>query len=150
MRFPSRRVADPLCQRNWETLAQPVPAARAQTTTFSVPHGLVTPVTLTTQIYDTDSIFSAGSRFTCKTAGLYSISAWVAQPGTSGQRYAYILYNGSVVLTTSMDTNAAGYTFSMSSQLMLKNGDYVEVAAFQNTGVTVANCSAQLAMFMVR
>jgi hypothetical protein len=134
------------------TATQPVPMARATTSTASIPNGAATPIPLGTEIYDTDNIHDLvtnTSRFTCRTPGVYNITGYVAMPGTAGQRYAYILYNGSVVLQTSLDTNGAGYYMSPSTQLNLNVGDYVEVAAFQNTGSTVTGVTGHLAMALV-
>lgn len=128
------------------------PAARASTSSFSLPSGTTTPFTLTSEVYDTDGIYDLianPSRFTCRTPGVYSIAAYVAQPGTTGQRFAHILYNGSVAVECSMDANSAGFYWTVSTQLRLAIGDYVEVASFQNTGVAVNGCTGHLAMVRV-
>jgi hypothetical protein len=120
-----------------------VPQCRAfatvdQTLTTSV----LTAINLTDENYDTDTIhnnITNNTRFTCKTAGLYTIAgeAVFAAASATGQRSLLIGVNASVFIAeNTIPVNSASLeTFlNLSTQYRLAVNDYVELYGYQTSG----------------
>jgi hypothetical protein len=77
-------------------------------------------------------------RVTCKTAGLYNITAGASFGSGSGSRVMYVKKNGSVYLGTDMKgSTTLGSALNLSLNVPLAVGDYIEVALYQDSGASV-------------
>jgi hypothetical protein len=83
-------------------------------------------------------VVSAPTRFTCRMAGYYALSAWVPfAANAAGQRSVSFLLNGAgIIADDTRNAAAAGASdFSVASvPYPLAVGDYVEVLAVQSSG----------------
>ena len=125
----------------------------------SITHNTVTPLTFDTELVDTESIHSTGvnpTRMTCVTAGRYLCTASVQiQSNATGERQLRILKNGTadaIISVTPVSGNVTRGTISV--LLNLAASDYVEIAIFQSSGVTLtvdvaANNSPRVGMVRV-
>lgn len=119
------------------------PFVRAYTGGASIPSGVNTAVGFEFETTDNDSTHDTvtnNSRFICRTAGVYTILAQAQWQGTAGgnQRYAFLQKNGSQVIGTERrSTNSAGPATEVSALVELAVGDYVELIAFQDSGVAI-------------
>jgi hypothetical protein len=109
--------------------------------TQSIPDGQMEVISFSTELWDTDAIFDAGSptRLTCKTAGKYSISAHVAfASNTTGNRQVFIRKNGTDYLAgdirQAVQTGGTRTVFAIETKEVLNVNDYVELIVFQTTG----------------
>jgi hypothetical protein len=100
-------------------------------------------VLLDTEITDTEgghSTTSNTSRYVCQVAGTYKVEgAYVASANsTAGFRAAKFMVNGSTTVTLSEKsaTPVVGFptTVSLSAEVTLGVGDYIELFAYQNSG----------------
>lgn len=85
---------------------------------------------------------SQNTRITIFRAGLYYISAHVQWPAVIlGYRQLQIRLNGAIVLASTSDDSVAAapniIDQSISTGMYLSVGDYVEIVAFQNSGVAI-------------
>lgn len=160
--LPSPFVGDPDSQQNFDALAGQFPLGPHQTHHQIYPQarvyssgafshnssGNVLAITFDSERWDwhpagyteQHSTSSNTSRLTCRVAGLYEIGGWLAwDTNTTGVRYGYLRLNGSTTLAIEgglSATAAGGYYMNLSTLWRLSVGDYVELAAFQNSGGT--------------
>lgn len=108
-----------------------------------------TVLTLDTELFDSDGGHSTStntSRFTCQTAGLYYVSGSVCfAVNATGTRTLNVFVNGTGV--TGAANQAApsasnGGSVVTSTLVQLVVGDYVELAAWQNSGATLATSTS--------
>jgi hypothetical protein len=110
--------------------------------TLNVANASWTAVTFTTERFDTDSMHDTStntSRFTITTPGIYQISAYVSWSGAVGgsQRDLAIRLNGTSYVAYARGVVAGGGITNISLAYDLSNGDYVEIAAYQDSTVTM-------------
>jgi len=109
----------------------------------SVANTTLTVAAFDSEHFDTDTIHDTAtnnSRLTCKTAGRYIIIANIRySPNVTGDRYAQIRLNGTTVLGYELCRAAAtADTMLLVSTLdSLAVNDYVEVIAYQDSGVSL-------------
>jgi hypothetical protein len=128
-------------------IVTPFAFAYSSTDNFlSVANGGTVAVPFNAEVSDNDSIHdtvTANTRLTCRTAGVYNITAFVhfAAATSNGNRSAGIRINGT---TTVGETDLSGVNSStdytavpVSATVELAVGDYVEVVAYQSTGAAV-------------
>lgn len=108
--------------------------------------GAYTPIQMDTIDYDTDQMISLStptlaSRITCRTTGHYDFNGtilWPA-PGTVTFRNIGILKNGAIWKNLINYPNTAGaHSQVITGKISMVTGDYIELAAQQNTGVVIA------------
>jgi hypothetical protein len=105
-------------------------------------------LTLDTEVYDSDgghSTTTNTSRYTVQTPGLYHVGGSVclnASPVTAtGTRTICVLLNGVVVLGSMVQAPASsvnGTTVQTATDVQCAVGDYIEIACWQNSGVTMS------------
>lgn len=108
----------------------------------SILNNTFTAVLLDTEVYDPDgghSTVTNTSRFTCQVAGRYQFDGTVAfASNATGFRAAKFQVNGATPSPVGSERAAAATssfaTVSVSTELQLAVGDYVELMAFQNSG----------------
>lgn len=114
-----------------------------------------TDVTFDTSDTDSDSGRTSSTVYTCKTAGLWQIVAWINWTGnSSGERHLYVMVNG----TTVRDIGQAGAsTVNLTQSLVVEQtlavNDTVKIQALQNSGGSLANVSlvpGYAGVYMVR
>lgn len=115
-----------------------------------------TVLTLDTELVDSDgghSTTTNTSRFVCQTAGLYFVGGSVCfATNSTGTRTLNIFVNGTGVIGAANQcgpstTNGTSVVTNTLVQLVV--GDYVELAAWQNSGATLAtSTSAAIATTM--
>jgi len=134
------------------TLA-PVRFKAYSSTSQSIPSGTaVIPLTLDTEVVDSDgghSTTTNTSRYVCQTAGLYWVSGSVNfATNSSNTRTLQILYNSGGVVGSAQQVapapNRGGSVFT-STLLQLNVGDYVEIAAWQDSGTSLATSASPTA-----
>jgi hypothetical protein len=99
-----------------------------------------------TNLTDTDGMHSTTSntsRIYANWTGWYHIQAtvaWDTSGGSTGYRQLQILLNGVTTIATAAATPASGGAcqMSVSCDRYFTAGDYVEIMAYQNSGVTLA------------
>lgn len=132
-------------------VAAPVPYVRVTNSVAqSIPTTTYTPITFNTEIWDTDNTHSTvtnTSRLTANTAGLYDIDANIYfDVNATGARAVILRVNGTTFIAFNQvqATATASYAtlLSASTKYRLEVGDYVEVLAFQNSGVSLNSLSA--------
>jgi hypothetical protein len=134
-------------------LGKPVFAAW-QSTVQSIPNNTYTPLTFTSEVVDRDnghSVTTNTSRYTAQTAGYYLFNGQIQYASNvTGSRRALWWVNGGT------PTGNGGGFFTTSSTLVAGNvsvvappffvylavGDYVELAAFQNSGAALNTVAA--------
>lgn len=110
----------------------------------SIPTGTFTPLSIDTEVVDSDSGHSTvtnTSRYTCQVAGLYLLTGNVVLPAAgTGTRGASFALNGSTTtgITGSEQLIAPSPGFATTitptpSYIRLAVGDYVQICAYQNT-----------------
>lgn len=93
--------------------------------------------------YDTDSMHDTvtnNTRITFNTAGVYHITGFgVYDASISGVRYLSHFINGSTQIeyTSTLGTSLGGIALIVSSDYKATVGDYVELVAYQDSGVAV-------------
>lgn len=109
----------------------------------SCPTGAWTTLAFNTERFDTDTIHDTvtnNSRLTCKTAGKYLIIALVfIQSNATGERHVKVVHNGttSVAYTSTNAGPSMGVIVQAVSLWDMAVNDYVEVAVFQNSGISL-------------
>lgn len=128
------------------TFLTSVPLAEAyQTISQNIPNATWTTITLDSTLVDTDGQHSNSvnnTRFTCQVAGYYSISGAIGfNTNSAGARGASIYKNGSALTIASGGLTAASNVVHIAPitevLVQLNVGDYVELAAWQNSGGTL-------------
>lgn len=128
---------------------------------ISFASGADTPLTFGSERWDTDNIHSTTvntNRLTATTAGKYLIAGHVQFANNStGFRFIYIRLNGSTTIaaTTSGSSPVNNMYLSIAVHYNLAATDYVELLAFQNSGVALdinatANLSPEFGMVKVQ
>lgn len=123
----------------------------------SIPNNTVTALTFNSERADTDTIHDTAtnnSRLTCKTAGVYQISAHVGYASnTTGYRVLQLTVNGTTTIASEVVTPVTGVPtrLTVTSLYALAVNDYVEAQAFQTSGGAlnteqVANYSPEFMM----
>jgi hypothetical protein len=129
------------------------PAVRVyRTTAFNVLNNTSPSIIFTAKRFDTDNIFTSGTRLTCRTNGLYLITInfeWTANG--VGTRSIQLQLNAvtTIAYTSLLATSSAQMT--LSTIYALNTNDYIEAQAFQNSGgaldvLSVASYSPELVM----
>jgi len=118
-------------------------------TDVSLPDSTVTPITFTSEAFDTASLHSTTtntSRLTAPVKGLYSVTGSVGiSADTGGKRELYIYKNGALVQTESalplLNGNAT--YMGISTLVAMNAADYVELEVYQGSGntLTAFGCS---------
>jgi hypothetical protein len=100
-----------------------------------------TPLTLDTELYDSDaghSTVTNTSRFTVQTAGLYHVTgAMTWASNSTATRTITVLLNGSVVagsMVQSMPSATNGTTVMTTTDVQAAVGDYIEIGGWHNVG----------------
>lgn len=127
---------------------------------IAVGTGAVVKLTFNAERFDTDTIHDTvtnNSRLTCKTAGVYQITAnfYFENNSAGNYREGRILYNNSTYIGMDIKTPITGdvTAFSMTTIYELAVNDYVEIDVLQNSGSTlnvVANGNYSPEFSMVR
>lgn len=109
----------------------------------SVPSGTYTSLALDLEYFDTDSIHdpAANTRLTAKTPGLYLITAQATfVQNATGIRDLAVKQNGSSTIAEVdqvVSSGSNGSVLQLSTIVKLAAGDYVELQAYQNSGVSL-------------
>jgi hypothetical protein len=119
--------------------ASSVPAVHAtRSSSQGIPNNAATKLNLTSERYDTANMHSTSSnlsRLTAPVTGIYAVSASVLWSSFgSGKNTLNLSRNGTALVGAS--TASGGDANSISVMVRLVAGDYVEVAASQNSGST--------------
>lgn len=107
---------------------------------ISVANGALVALTFNTERFDTDTIHDTGTntgRLTCKTAGVYLITANIAfDVNSTGHRDVYLRVNGTTIMAATVQPALAlaGNIIVCSTHYSLAVNDYVEVVVYQNSG----------------
>lgn len=114
----------------------------------TIPTGVVTVLAFDSERWDTDSIHdnvTNNTRLTCKTAGLYLITAHVGfTANANGRRSIYLKKNNTtwigIVGLPSVPDGVTSTLLEVTTQYQLDVDDFVEVYCYQNSGgdLTVA------------
>ena len=120
--------------------------------TLNIPNSTWTGVTFVTERFDTDALHDNSvnpSRFTITTPGIYQISAYVTWSGSVGgnQRDLALRVNGSTYAAFSRGpiTAGSGGLTNLSVAWDLDAGDYFEIAANQDSGITMTVSADRMA-----
>ncbi|MEW2302579.1 hypothetical protein AB0958_21845 [Streptomyces sp. NPDC006655] len=131
-------LLSPVAFKGYSTVSQNL----ASSTTSTV-------LNLDTELIDTDGAHSTTtntSRFTCQTAGWYYITGSVCfATNSSGTRTLNIFLNGAGVVgaANQVAPSASNGTSVLSSTFVQLNvGDYVELAAWQNSGSSLGTSTS--------
>ena len=141
------------------TTANPliVPFARVyNNANISINNNTTTALTFNSERWDTDNIHSTSTntgRLTCKTAGVYNISASVQfESNATGTRAITILLGGTTVIGSDQRLAAnVATTCNLSIDYVFAVNDYVEVQVYQNSGgaLNVVATSERTPLFMM-
>jgi hypothetical protein len=120
-----------------------------RTTDLSIANSSFTAVTWSSAMFDTDAIWSSGAptRLTCKTAGIYVVTANVVwQASFNGERIGYFRVNNtdpnySYVRQTSNSASGVS-TMVFTAHIKLAVNDYVELIIWQSSGGALNALSA--------
>jgi len=127
----------------------------------SIPHNTLTALAFNSERYDTDTIHdntTNNERLTCKTAGKYIITAGAGwAPNANKQRFLHIRLNGATYIASQVFKAAGdgeGTNMALATLYELAVNDYVEVLAYQYSGVAInimsyGNYSPEFAMLRV-
>lgn len=120
---------------------------------ISLPSGAYTVLSLNTNIYDTSSIHSTTvnpTRFTAPVAGKYIVCSGLRFSGNSSGSYrALQIAKNQVTFASSwLGPNAAPLTNTVTDIVDLSVGDYVEMYAYQDSGVSLSTLSGQDAVWL--
>lgn len=110
-----------------------------RTASFSVASSANTAVPFTAASYDTNSIWSSGqgARLTCRTAGKYLIGGCLRfEANSTGNRFLSIQLNGGTQISVG-ESSGASTICNASCIYSLAVDDYVQISAFQNSGVSL-------------
>jgi hypothetical protein len=130
-------------------LLAPVRFKGYSSTTQSIATGTApVPLTLDTEIVDSDGGHSTStntSRYTAQTAGLYYVTGAVTfATNATNTRTLQVLLNGAAVNGAGVQAAPAsnrGATVLASTLVQMSVGDYVEIAAWQDSGGSLATSS---------
>lgn len=112
-----------------------VPSARVCTTDdIAIAGSADTAITFATEIFDTDEIWDVGAptRLTCKTTGIYLITA---NAKFAVQQVWYIKHNGSTVIAQH-NSSATGAPITLTTVYALTANDYVELFIHNSAGTS--------------
>lgn len=115
-------------------------ASVVRNTTQSISNAASTAISWDTVLYDTNSFYAGGNptRLTVNQAGKYRVTANVCfTSNVTGVREAWFLKNGTGTSFGAAQLSAANgddTTFTISAEVNLAAGDYVEVYVFQSSG----------------
>lgn len=122
----------------------------SRSTAQSCSSGVQTTISFDTEMYDLRNMWSSGAptRLTVPSGmgGIYYIGGQLEfDPNGVGSRQALLLVNGAVVARQAGDNAGSGLPsrYNVSRDVALNAGDYVELAAFQNSGGTLNLNSTQ-------
>lgn len=115
-------------------------------TSQTIPTGTLTAINFPAEEYDTDSMHSTStntSRVVVPFAGLWLVNTYVGTGSAGGNRYVYILRNGSqwmfkAAVTDPTSSSTAGIVDSICAVVPCSANDYIESAVFHNTGSAIA------------
>lgn len=122
-------------------------AACHRVATHNVPTGgAATPIQMAQLEYDTDGMVdlssaTSASRFTIRTTGIYATTGAILWPAPASVTFRQIilLQNGAQWKSLIAFPNTAGAAAQeINGQISCVAGDYIELAAAQNTGGTIA------------
>lgn len=125
------------------TLRADPPACRLRRSTNQslASGGSGTVITFDAERYDSDTMWSAGSRITIVTAGLYTVTGGALyEANSTGYRQTAIQLNGTTLLAadSKLAVTAPGPTAgSVATTYKLVPGDYLELLCFQNSGIAI-------------
>lgn len=114
-------------------------AKAARFTPQSIPDSDIYPVNFTSQIYDTDNYFTivtgSATRMTIPEDGVYTMVGSLGfDSNATGTRGITLLWNGNLFIAWTFLTIAGGLILNVSGIERLETGDYVELAAWQDSG----------------
>lgn len=121
-------------------LRQDPPACRVRRSTNQsiATGGTGSVITFDAERFDTDTMWSSGSRITIVTAGLYTITGGALYAANStGYRQTAIQLNGTTLLAADSKlavTSPGATACSVAATYKMIVGDYVELLCFQNSG----------------
>lgn len=130
----------------WREFAMlnPPSANVMRTSSQSIPSSAQTVVTFQDSFYNWRMMWNPGqpTRLTVPSigAGVYNVGGAIEYTANAtGSRQCLILVNGAVVARQTSDNAGSGPAarVSVSREIALKAGDYIELAGFQNSGVTL-------------
>lgn len=114
-----------------------------------VPHNTPTPLALTTEQFDVGAMHSnvtLNTRITIGVTGAYIVAGNVTFSGAAGTyRTAYIYVNGAMVTHTQIPVSSITGV-PVVAVLYLTAGDYVQLYAFQNSGIDDTSVLSRLAV----
>lgn len=108
--------------------------------TQGLANNTVVVLALAGESYDSGTLHDTvtnNSRITVPTTGKYVVTGQVGHGSTTGAAQARILKNGTATAVNSRGMDANGGNVSVSDIVSCTAGDYLELAAFQNSGGTV-------------
>jgi hypothetical protein len=124
--------------------------------TQSISSGSAAILAFNTEVEDSDTIHDTvtnNSRLTCKTAGFYTVTAYVQwAANATGQRFISLFVTGSTQPVADRRGAVGGGAITeqiVTAHLVLAVNDYVEVRVFQDSGGSL-NVSANPRFSMVR
>lgn len=131
-------------------LVVPPACVAGASATLNVANATWTAVTFTTERFDTDSLHdnvTNPSRFSITTPGIYQISSFVGWSGAVGGslRDLAVRINGTTYVAYGRGPVAGGGLTSVSVAYDLAAGDYVEIAAYQDSTVTMTVSADRMA-----
>lgn len=118
-------------------------AAVYRNTLQAAANDTLTALSFTTVRWDSDKMFDSAAstqRLTCRTAGVYVISAHVEfATNATGERTLYLRLNGTTYIAVQRSNAVAASPHQMSVARVweLAAGDYVEALVRQNSGVSL-------------
>ena len=138
--------------QNINNLIVPPACVVGASATLNIPNSTWTGVTFVTERFDTDALHDNSvnpSRFTITTPGIYQISAYVTWSGSVGGnvRDLALRVNGSTYAAYSRGpiTAGSGGLTNLSVAWDLDEGDYFEIAANQDSGITMTVSADRMA-----
>ena len=141
------------------TISNVVPAARvSHDADQTISNNTQTTLAFNTEKYDYDAIHdntTNNSRLTCKTAGLYTITASIQfASNSSGSRAILILLNGTTIIGGDQRDASPDIatTCNVSVDYPLAVNNYVEVQVYQNRGgnLNVVSSGERTPLFMMK
>lgn len=121
-----------------------IPSCKAYpSANVSLPNTATTGIPLNTEMWDTDGIHdnvTNNTRLTCRTAGIYLVEGaiWFTGSAAGTQRIMNILVNGAIINDQQNPAGTADARLELSCLVKLNVGDYVELAGYQDSGVTMS------------
>ena len=137
--------------------ADVVPCCRVyHNTTQAVANATITTIVFNSERFDTDSIHDPvtnNSRLTCRTAGIYQITAEIAFPSNPGANVQlYLILNGAITIANPVYVGSGQDMrgIQVTTLWQLVANDYVEVKVYQSGGaMTFAASSGNAPEFMM-